>query len=85
MPPNTVCVSRPSNWGNRYTVADYYAAGNLGSLTAARQAVVDLFKDGMNDYFRELVKHHLRGKNLACWCPFDQPCHADVLLKIANE
>ena len=39
----------------------------------------------MNDYFRELVKHHLRGKNLACWCPFDQPCHADVLLKIANE
>lgn len=26
----------------------------------------------------------LRGKNLACWCPLDRPCHADVLLKIAN-
>lgn len=26
----------------------------------------------------------LRGKNLACWCPLDQPCHADVLLKLAN-
>jgi len=26
----------------------------------------------------------LRGKNLACWCRLDQPCHADVLLKIAN-
>jgi hypothetical protein len=26
----------------------------------------------------------LRGKNLACWCPLDQPCHADVLLEIAN-
>ena len=27
----------------------------------------------------------LRGKNLACWCALDQPCHADVLLRIANE
>ena len=27
----------------------------------------------------------LKGKNLACWCSLDQPCHADVLLKLANE
>jgi hypothetical protein len=27
----------------------------------------------------------LRGKNLACWCPLDQPCHADVLLELANS
>ena len=27
----------------------------------------------------------LAGKNLACWCPLDQPCHADVLLEIANR
>lgn len=26
----------------------------------------------------------LRGKNLACWCPLDHPCHADVLLELAN-
>lgn len=26
----------------------------------------------------------LAGKNLACWCPLDAPCHADVLLEIAN-
>lgn len=26
----------------------------------------------------------LRGLDLACWCPLDQPCHADVLLEIAN-
>ena len=32
---------------------------------------------------RELPK--LRGKNLACFCSLDQPCHADVLLKIANR
>ena len=27
----------------------------------------------------------LRGKNLACWCKPDQPCHADVLLELANK
>jgi hypothetical protein len=26
----------------------------------------------------------LRGRDLACWCPLDQPCHADVLLELAN-
>ena len=29
--------------------------------------------------------HQLRGKNLACWCPLDGPCHADVLLELANR
>lgn len=27
----------------------------------------------------------LRGHDLACWCPLDQPCHADVLLELAND
>jgi hypothetical protein len=27
----------------------------------------------------------LRGKNLACWCKLDQPCHADVLLDLSNR
>jgi hypothetical protein len=26
----------------------------------------------------------LRGKNLACWCKQGIPCHADVLLELAN-
>lgn len=29
--------------------------------------------------------HTLRGRNLACWCALDQPCHADVLLEMANR
>lgn len=33
----------------------------------------------------EEIVCHLRGKNLACWCPLDQPCHADVLLEMAND
>jgi hypothetical protein len=31
------------------------------------------------------VKRELRGKDLACYCPLDAVCHADVLLAIANE
>ncbi len=27
----------------------------------------------------------LRGLDLACWCPPGQPCHADVLLDLANR
>jgi len=36
--------------------------------------------DDPADYFDEL-----RGHDLACWCPLDQPCHADVLLELANR
>ncbi|NKR61690.1 DUF4326 domain-containing protein [Rhodococcus hoagii] len=32
----------------------------------------------------EEIRAELAGRDLACWCPLDQPCHADVLLEIAN-
>jgi hypothetical protein len=32
----------------------------------------------------EYVPFALRGHDLACWCPLDVPCHADVLLELAN-
>lgn len=31
------------------------------------------------------VRHALAGRNLACWCALDGPCHADLLLAIANR
>jgi hypothetical protein len=37
-----------------------------------------------HDELEYQVRQVLRGKDLACWCPLDQPCHADVLLEIAN-
>jgi Domain of unknown function (DUF4326) len=33
----------------------------------------------------EDVRRELAGRDLACWCPLTEPCHADVLLEIANE
>ena len=35
-------------------------------------------------YPAEQARYELRGRDLACWCPLDQPCHADVLLELAN-
>lgn len=43
------------------------------------------------DWQRRMGEHpteaawSLKGLNLACWCPLDQPCHADVLLDRANS
>jgi len=33
----------------------------------------------------EQIQAELRGKDLMCWCPLDQRCHADILLEIANS
>lgn len=42
---------------------------------------------GRMDWDPEFAKRveALRGHALACWCPLDQPCHADVLLEVANR
>jgi hypothetical protein len=39
---------------------------------------------GMSPALSDVVSA-LRGKNLACWCKPGEPCHADVLLEIANR
>lgn len=41
--------------------------------------------DFISKAHRRLDPSELRGKDLACWCPLDQSCHADVLLEIANR
>lgn len=35
--------------------------------------------------YKDRAKLALRGRDLACWCRLDQPCHVDVLLEIANQ
>lgn len=32
----------------------------------------------------DAIRTELKGKDLVCWCALDMPCHADVLLEIAN-
>jgi hypothetical protein len=94
MPENTVSVARPTKWGNPWTVQGYLDAGFRPSREDAVATCVFAFEAWMKG-----EKHwahgctqpappdpaELRGKNLACWCPLDQPCHADVLLELANR
>lgn len=81
-PPGAVVVSRPSKWGNPYIVGDLLNGGNIG-----QQEAVDLFRralvEGRLQFSVDEVRRELAGRDLACWCP-STPCHADVLLDIAN-
>lgn len=95
MPGGAVYVGRGSRWGNPFRVGELntYATSeehpdgtpmdrqDAVDLFAARVAMEDIFRDGA---LSAVVQAHLAGKDLACWCRLDQPCHADVLLKLAN-
>ncbi len=100
MPPNTVYVGRGSKWGNQFyvdpehTLDTHNPPDHIGGIFACKTAkeAVRKFKQtnigtwGIKCDFRiETIKKELKGKNLACWCPLDQPCHADILLEIANN
>lgn len=48
---------------------------------------VDMAGDAAAAQQRDEIRRRmpeLRGHDLACWCLLDQPCHADVLLELAN-
>lgn len=73
-----VYVGRPTKYGNPY----------IAETPEQRKHCVELFEE----YVRAMIARGyradyepLRGKNLACFCPLDAPCHADVLLRIANK
>lgn len=78
-PANTVVVSRPSRWGNPFAATGEADRARVVALYRAFLGQAD------NAALRMAARRELRGKNLACWCPLDGPCHADVLLEVANE
>jgi len=49
-----------------------------------RESIDDIARHLSDDAFASEMSE-LRGRDLACWCPLDQPCHADVLLELAND
>lgn len=89
-----VCVSRGTKWGNPFKASDFMGEdGKPGN----KRLAVERFRLWLHGcYFYETDLNirlkivldsigELRGKNLACWCKIGEPCHADVLLEIANE
>lgn len=89
MPANTVKVDRTTKWGNPFVVGKHgsrehcvylfrcmmsgYLCLSNGPSIASQEAYIAMAKES---------KRELKGKNLACWCPKDAPCHADVLLNL---
>jgi len=101
MPGGAVNVTRPGKFGNPFTIEGCRDAGFRGDDTAIAARCVEAFRVWVDtDYWqsnwsgpeseqkrrrlRECLPA-LRGKDLACWCALDQPCHADVLLELANK
>lgn len=83
MPAGAVYVGRPTRWGNPYIVGDLFNGGNIGRAESVGMYARAL-REGRLQNSLAMVRRELGGLDLACWCPLDQPCHADVLLRIAN-
>ena len=83
-PLGAVVVSRPSKWGNRWRPGDVDVDG-LTPMTAARAVERYRMDVALGNPGRKEIVSELRGKDLACWCKPGAPCHADVLLEIANR
>lgn len=81
MPPNTVKVTRPGRWGNPFKVG---LVSEYGDVPDAETAVMFYRASIDKGLQRAAIILWLRGKNLACWCKPGEPCHADVLLELAN-
>lgn len=97
MPPNTVSVTRPGRWSNQFRVGDtvqrfskekicetYTIKTNAQAVAAYREWIDGHLSNPPAAKIILAGLTELRGKNLACFCELDQPCHADVLLELAN-
>jgi len=95
MPENTVSVCRPGRWGNPFQIGStgWIPVDNSGVWSKnphpplTREEAVQCFRYSTEFQLSDDPSYldSLRGKNLACFCPLDQPCHADVLLELANK
>lgn len=101
LPDNAVSVARPGRWGNPFTIPVAIESGYADEATAQAfvvecfrnwigptQSGRDWWAGPESDRRRRVFVEdidQLRGKHLACWCKLGDPCHADVLLELANR
>ena len=72
-PEGAVNVTRPGPYGNPFTGPD------------PAQAVASFRVYAVDRAAREPKwLEPLRRRDLMCFCPLDAPCHADVLIELAN-
>lgn len=92
-PRGAIYVGRPTRWGNPFVVCDDLNDGCEHEFCMpTRWLAAVKFK---HCYMAPLssdppvpdeddIRRTLRDHDLACWCPLDEPCHADVLFELAN-
>lgn len=91
MPEGAVYVGRGSKWGNPYPTGSMQMAEGDTWVVLNAEGSVALYREHLNarPWGRQplgaTARTELAGKDLACWCPLNKPCHADVLLELANE
>ncbi|MEV0646050.1 DUF4326 domain-containing protein [Phytomonospora sp. NPDC050363] len=90
MPTDAKYVGRPAGWGNPFVPGGLFRFAENGELVmgvmgSSRDSAVAMFRRYLAARvdLHEQIRSDLGGRDLACWCPLDQPCHADVLLEIA--
>lgn len=88
-------VTRPGRWGNPFAIAEVMASEGLDRAAAQARAVAlcsnwlrgtlspELSAPPPPDH--DSIRNSLGGHNLACWCKAGTPCHADILIDIANS
>ena len=76
-PANAMYVGRPSQWGNPYVIG---RDGNRDEVIQKYQERLDAMDPA---FLREWLSP-LVGEDQSCWCS-PAPCHADILLKLANS
>lgn len=93
MPENAINCARPGKLGNPFVVGRDGNRAECVSKFALLMAGTIPVTSGAglagNIAKRKYILanlERLRGKDLACWCALDgKPCHADVLLLLANQ
>lgn len=85
-----VNVDRRSKWGNPFKVEPAFEGDGIRFPEVTAETAVALFRERWERSISQWLStretlEQLRGKNLACWCKPGEPCHADVLLELANK
>lgn len=87
-PEGAIVVARPSRWGNPFPIGKTVTYAGFGTVYVRDRAhAVELYRRLVEESppeFIQSARAALAGKDLACWCRLDFPCHADVLLAVVN-
>ncbi len=90
IPEDAVYVGRPSKYGNHITVKELKSLFPNDTQEELNRKAVDWYREYLEAHFMSHpeflaeIRNELKGHDLVCWCA-PLPCHADILLELANR